>query len=237
MEQVITLSTQISDIVIKIPQSDKVLKSYKIDFCCGGNRPLAEAIEEKNLNADEVLEKIHEEYVKMVQNSEVKNVDWLTVPYSELIDHVITKHHQYLVNELPQLSMYVTKVFRVHGDTNPELEQVYKLFHDLKQELELHLVKEEKNVFPYIVAYEKEHTVDNLTKAVAAIDELEQEHEAAGDIIKTLREITSDFTPPHGACTTYRLTYQRLEELEADLFQHIHLENNLLFPRLQKEVK
>ena len=235
MEQVINLSTKVSDIVIKIPQSDKVLKSYKIDFCCGGNRPLQEAVEEKNLPADEVLAKIHEVYVQTVQNSESKNTDWQTEKYSKLIDHVIDTHHRYLVDELPQLSMYVTKVFRVHGDTNKELEQVYKLFHDLKQELELHLVKEEKDVFPHIVNYENEQSKENLTKAVAAIHELEREHEAAGDLIKTLREVTNDFTPPLGACTTYRLTYQRLEDLEADLFQHIHLENNILFPRLQKE--
>lgn len=237
MEQIITLATKVSDVVIKVPQADKVLKSYKIDFCCGGNRPLEEAIIEKSLNPAEVLDKIHQVYVKMQENAEETNIDWQTVDYSNLIDHIIVKHHRYLIDELPQLSMYVTKVYRVHGDTNPELEQVYKNFHALKQELELHLVKEEKEVFPHILAYEENQTNENLQKAVAAIDELESEHEAAGDLIKALREITSDFTPPLGACTTYRLTYQRLEDLESDLFQHIHLENNILFPRLQEEAK
>ncbi len=237
MEPIINLSTKVSDIVIKIPQADKVLKAYKIDFCCGGNRPLQDVITEQNLDGNEVLEKIHAVYEQMLENSDEKNIDWQTVPYSVLIDHIIDKHHRYLVDELPQLSMYVTKIFRVHGDLHPELEEVYKLYHDLKQELDIHLVKEEKDVFPHIIAYEKEQTEENLAKAVAAIDELEREHEAAGTLIKALRQVTSDFTPPEDGCTTYRLTYQRLEDFENDLFQHIHLENNILFPRLQQEAK
>ena len=232
MSRIVDLSTQVSDIVIKVPQADKVLKRIKIDFCCGGKRPLKDVVLEKGLSGDELINEIHELYLKSKQSV---THDWLTVDYQTLISHIIHTHHEYLLEELPQLSMYTTKLMRVHGDIHPELHHVHSLFHELKLELEQHLVKEEKQVFPHIVEYEEKKTSENLTKAVVAIEELEKEHEHAGDILKQLRSITSEFQAPEDACTTYRLTYQKLEALEGDLFQHIHLENNILFPRLLKE--
>lgn len=230
MEHTFTETAIISDIVTKFPKASDFFKSYRIDFCCGGNRPLIDAINERNLSAEEVLTKLNTLYheTKLLNESEI---DWKSASYSELIDHIVNKHHRYLNEELPQLSPYVTKVLRVHGAGQPHLAQIHKLFHELKMELEQHLIKEETEDFPLILAIEQKPTEENYIKLRKVVDELENEHNRAGNIIKELRKVTNDFTPPAGACGTYRLVYQRLEALESDLFQHIHLENNILFPR------
>lgn len=218
----------IGDIVTQFPKASDLFKSYRIDFCCGGNRPLIEAIQERNLSSEQVLSELNGLYAKTKEMSE-RSIDWRTVSRAELIDHIVNKHHRFLNEELPQLSPYVTKVLRVHGADHPHLALVHKLFHSLKMELEQHLIKEESILFPAIVAYEQDPTEVNLDALRTVLAECEGEHDEAGDIIKELRKITSDFTPPAGACGTYRLVYQRLEGLESDLFEHIHLENNILF--------
>ncbi|MCM3737707.1 iron-sulfur cluster repair di-iron protein [Bacillus cytotoxicus] len=230
MEHIFTGASIISDIVTEFPKASDFFKSYRIDFCCGGNRPLIDAIHERNLSAEEVLTKLNTLYHETKQLNE-SEIDWKNASYSELINYIVNKHHRYLNEELPQLSPYVTKVLRVHGSGQPHLAQIHKLFHELKTELEQHLIKEEKEDFPLILAFEQNPTDENYIKLRKVVDELENEHSHAGDIIKELRKVTNDFTPPEGACGTYRLVYQRLEAIESDLFEHIHLENNILFPR------
>ncbi|WP_440603695.1 iron-sulfur cluster repair di-iron protein [Bacillus sp. GB_SG_008] len=230
MEHVFTETSVIGDIVTKFPKASDLFKSYRIDFCCGGNRPLIDAIHERNLSVEEVITNLNTLYyeTKLLNEAEI---DWKIASYSELIDYIVNKHHRYLNEELPQLSPYVTKVLRVHGSGQPHLAKIHKLFHELKTELEQHIIKEETEDFPLILAFEQNPTDENYTKLSKVVGELESEHSHAGDIIKELRNITNDFTPPEGACGTYRLVYQRLAALESDLFQHIHLENNILFPR------
>ncbi len=230
MTYTFTETSIVGDIVTKFPKAGDLFKSYRIDFCCGGNRPLIEAIQERNLSSEEVLTNLNKLYeeTKTLQDSRIA---WETASYNELIDFIINKHHRYLNEELPMLSPYVTKVLRVHGAEKPHLAKIHRLFHELKTELEQHLIKEETEDFPLILAYEENPTADNFNKLDKVVKELENEHSHAGNILKELREITNDFTPPLGACGTYRLVYQRLEALEADLFDHIHLENNILFPR------
>lgn len=230
MAQTFTETSIIGDIVTKFPKASDLFKSYRIDFCCGGNRPLIDAINERNLSEEEVLTNLNTLYeeTKLLSESEV---DWQTASNQELIDHIVNKHHGYLNEELPNLSPYVTKVLRVHGAEHPHLARVHKLFHELKAELEQHTIKEETSDFPLILAYEQNPTAENREKLSQIVGTLESEHTHAGDLIKEIREITNDFTPQAGACGTYRLVYQRLEALESDLFQHIHLENNILFPR------
>ncbi|NPC92939.1 iron-sulfur cluster repair di-iron protein [Bacillus sp. WMMC1349] len=236
MEALFDRNTKTGDIVTRFPRASQLLKEYRIDFCCGGNRPIAEAIAEQNLNEEEILTKINTLYQETKALNE-KETDWSQVPYSQLINYVIDTHHAYLNEVLPELSGFVTKVYRVHGVHHPELAQVHQLFHQLKAELEHHLIQEEEQIFPKITAYEQTKSEQHLTEAVQAIDILEQEHEAAGNILKELRQVTNDYALPEGACTTYTLTYLKLDELESDLFQHIHLENNILFPRLEAEAK
>jgi regulator of cell morphogenesis and NO signaling len=233
MEGVFQNSTIVSDIVTILPKASDVLKQYRIDFCCGGNRPVSEAIQEKGLSENEVLNKLNHLY-EQVQASDVQGTDWTKATDLELIDQIVHKHHAYLSEELPQLSPYVTKILRVHGPQHKELADVHQLFHQMKTELEQHTIKEENEIFPLILEYEKNPSSKLLDQLTLSIKELEEEHEAAGDILKKLRDVTRDYQLPEGACMTYRLTFKRLEDLESDLFQHIHLENNILFPRLLK---
>ncbi|CAG9613670.1 Iron-sulfur cluster repair protein ScdA [Bacillus rhizoplanae] len=230
MEHVFTETSVIGDIVTQFPKASDLFKSYRIDFCCGGNKQLIDAINERNLSAEEVITNLNTLYyeTKLLNETEI---NWKIASYSELIDYIVNKHHRYLNEELPQLSPYVTKVLRVHGSEQPHLAKIHKLFQELKTELEQHIIKEETEDFPLILAFEQNPTDENYTKLRKVVGELESEHSHAGDIIKELRNITNDFTPPEGACGTYRLVYQRLAALESDLFQHIHLENNILFPR------
>ncbi|MCX2828315.1 iron-sulfur cluster repair di-iron protein [Bacillus pseudomycoides] len=230
MKHIFTEDSVIGDIVTQFPKASDLFKSYRIDFCCGGNRPIIDAINERSLSSEEILTKLNTLYHETKQLNE-SEIDWKTASYSELIDYIVNKHHRYLNEELPLLSPYVTKVLRVHGAGQPHLAQIHKLFHELKTELEQHLIKEETEDFSLILAFEQNPTDENYMKLRKVVDELENEHNHAGDIIKELRKVTNDFTPPVGACGTYRLVYQRLEALESDLFEHIHLENNVLFPR------
>jgi len=229
MEKMFTAQSTVGEIVAVFPKASDLFKTYKIDFCCGGNRLLAEALAEKNLLVEDILQQLQTMYEQSLEKVE-KN--WLEASYTELIDHIIQKHHRFLMEELPQLSPYVTKVLRVHGPEQPHLVQVHKLFNELKTELEQHLMKEETKAFPLIIQFEQHPTKENEQAMKQVIEELVAEHDTAGDIIKEIRQITNDFTPPFDACGTYRLVYNRLEALEEDLFTHIHLENNILFPRI-----
>ncbi|MBF0707782.1 MULTISPECIES: iron-sulfur cluster repair di-iron protein [Bacillaceae] len=234
MEKMFNGATKTGEIVTQFPRASQILKEYRLDFCCGGNRPIHEAIAEKNLNEEEILSRLNTLYVEMKDMKE-REVNWELERYSRLIDHILDTHHAYLDHVLTELNGFVTKVYRVHGSTHPELSQVHRLFHRLKLELEEHLIQEEEKVFPKIKAYEAEPSQESLTKVLETIAALEEEHEEAGHLLKELRSVTRDYTLPEGACTTYTLMYLKLEELESDLFQHIHLENNILFPRLERE--
>lgn len=227
-------SDSIGYIATGFPKSMEVFKDYNIDFCCGGNRPLIEAIREQNLNEKVLMDKLEETYNKTM-NIENKELDFTKLSYSDLIDHIVNVHHAYLQTELPKIGELVSKILRVHGQGHSELAKVHKLFFSLRMELEQHLIKEEETEFPMIKEYEKTGSKELLDKIVSTIKELENEHEGAGDILKELRRITNGFTTPEDGCNTYRLTYDKLRELESDTFKHIHLENNILFPSLVKE--
>jgi len=221
---------KIGDIVVKFPNAVDILKEYRIDFCCGGNRQLITAIKEQNLNEEEVLNKINSRYNEFKNKD--KDINWLDAPLKELVDHIVNTHHTYLYESLPIISELTTKILRVHGVNHPELAKVHKLFHTLKMELDEHLIKEETIQYPAIYEYENSKTEDNLITAIKVSKELEDEHTGAGNVLKELRKITNDYTVPSDGCNTYIAAYSILQELESDIFQHIHLENNILFPRL-----
>ncbi len=230
MKYVFLINDKIGDIVVKLPKAGEIFKEFKIDFCCGGGRPLSEAIKEQGLNEEEILLKLQKAYEKMQDLKDESN-DWENASFSDLIDHVVNTHHAYLNEVLPKLSQLTKTIYRVHGSNHSELSKVYKLFHALKMELEEHLIKEEEIVFPLIKEYESNSSAETLDKALKTIEELEKEHDAAGDIIKELRKITDNYTIPSDGCESYNLTYRGLELLESDIFQHIHLENNIMFPK------
>lgn len=224
----------IGEIVAIMPKASEVFKKYNIDFCCGGGRPLIEAITKQNLIEQEVLTSLDEAYEETLKYNNA--VDFRKISPSELIDYIVNKHHVFVKQILPQLSELTTKILRVHGPSHSDLFRVHKLFHTLKTELDQHLIKEEVILFPMMKEYDKEATKELLEKITKVMNETEEEHEAAGDVIKELRNITDQYRVPEDGCSTYALTYEKLQELEADLFEHIHLENNILFKKLQRSI-
>lgn len=219
----------VKDIVNEMPKAADLFKKNRIDFCCGGNIPLSQAANESGVNIEELtagLKQIHENN----ENSKDTPDIWTESNSEDIVKHIQERYHRPLEEELSQLSPYVTKVSKVHGQGHPELLRVYELFYELKRELLEHTAKEDSTVFPMLLKLD-DPNVENKEEKIAYITELEKEHDHAGSILKELREITSDYTPPLDACGTYRLVYKRLEMLESDTFMHIHLENNILFPR------
>lgn len=222
---------KIGDIVTEFPNASDVFYKYNIDFCCGGNRPLSDAILAQKLDGSQLLEDLNNQYQEFMEKNN-KFVDWAKESPSKLIDYVVNTHHAYLREELPKISEYVFKILKVHGKSHEELFKVHRLFNNLRIELEEHLVKEEEFVFPKIKQYERERNDDVKNQLLNLINELEQEHTGAGDIIMELREVTDHYSIPKDACRTFEMTYRKLKEVELDLFQHIHLENNILFKNL-----
>ena len=225
-----TEQSLVRDIVNEFPKSSDIFKRNRIDFCCGGNTPLANAVEANGVNMEKLLADLKDLYEKN-DHTEQANMDvWMDSDSKTIIDHVIERYHRPSEEELTLLSPYVTKVSKVHGDNHPELIRVYELFYELKKELLEHTKKEEDFSFPLILKLE-DGQVENREEAINEITKLEKEHDHAGEILRELRQITSDFEPPIEACGTYRLVYKRLEMLEGETFMHVHLENNILFPR------
>jgi regulator of cell morphogenesis and NO signaling len=212
----------VSEIAAKSLAAVRVFERLGIDYCCGGKRPLTDVCRQQGYDVAAVRNELHE----AEKASRDTTRDWNAAPLQELIDYIIDTHHAYLNRELPALSTRLEKVYRVYnqryGKTLPGLPEVYA---DLRSELEMHMRKEEMILFPTLVAH----------KAIAAfkhpIAEMEAEHESAGEALAKIREITKDFDIPEYACVTYRALMAGLRELEQDLHMHIHLENNVLFPR------
>ncbi|WP_255247528.1 iron-sulfur cluster repair di-iron protein [Paucisalibacillus globulus] len=220
-----------ANIVKVYPKSSDIFKKYRIDFCCGGNQPLKESFVEKDLDESIVIEELNTSYEQW--NQEDHNiVDWDAKSLSELIDHIRHTYHAPLMEELPALGQFVTKVYSRHGGTHPELKELYQIYNDFKVEMEEHTIKEENEVFPLIKEYEVNPSVELLERIRIANGGLEDDHNEVGNMLKEMRRITGDFIPPVDACGSYRITYARLAELEEDTFQHIHLENNILFAKL-----
>ncbi|GHH98499.1 iron-sulfur cluster repair di-iron protein [Neobacillus kokaensis] len=224
-----TANSLVKDIVNELPKTSDVFKKNRIDFCCGGNIRLSQAVSQHGLDIDVLLDELKVVFDKYI-NAEKDIEVWTDSDSNTIIDHVIQNYHRVSEEELRNLSPYVTKVSRVHGDNHPELLKVNELFFEFKKELIEHMEKEEAVVFPLIRQLE-EGTVPNREEAIQMIIELEKEHDHAGEVLRQIREVTSDFALPLDACGTYRLVYARLEALEGLTFMHVHLENNILFPR------
>jgi regulator of cell morphogenesis and NO signaling len=226
-----TSEAMVRDIVLQFPKAADYFKAKRIDFCCGGAKPLAEAAAEKGLDPEAMIQdlnKLQEEHPVLEEDTA-----WNEASSEELVNYIVNKHHRYLREELPLISQNVTKVFRVHGEDSPHLGEMHRLFNLLREDLLQHTAKEEESEFPKMLAYTQNPTEEGLSELRGLLHNLEAEHDGAGEILRELRRVTNDYTPPAHACTTYRLTYARLEELEGMTFEHVHLENNNLFLRYQ----
>ena len=227
---------KIGDIVAEFPKATDIFMDYNIDFCCGGDRPLKTALKEKNLDQRTIITKLNKAYQKFKSKIN-QDIDWREEPITDLIDYIENTHHQFMREQLPMLNDYLNKILAAHYTNHGDLiGKIHKLFYQLKGEIEEHLIKEEKLLFPAIREYENNPSTEKLETALNIMEETEDEHDNAGDILKEIRALTNQYQLPDDACPTFRATYDELEEIEADLFEHIHLENNILFKRLKSEL-
>ncbi len=227
-----TANDQVGDVVARFPKADDIFKRYQIDFCCGGNRPLHTAIQELALNEEQIIQELNDLYNASVTVEE-HDINWNDESLNNLISHIVNFHHAYLNTTLPVLGELTTKILRVHGANHKELAEVHRLFHSLKMEFEQHLIKEETLVFPRIEEFEIGKSRLALEFAFEAVEELEKEHDHCGELLKKIHAVTEGYFVPADACETYDYTFSKLEELESNTFTHVHLENNILFPRLR----
>ncbi len=223
----------VREIALEQPTSIRVFEHFGIDYCCGGRKPLAEACFANNLSVDKVLAALE----SAAKSAAPLPVDWAQASLRQLIDHIVATHHAYVKRELPRLAELAQKVVNRHGDTQPHLLALRDALAQLDGELIHHLAKEENVLFPYIGGLEAAlATGDTLPEACFGavanpIAMMTSEHDAAGALLAEIHVLTNHFTTPAGACPTYHAYYDGLKEFEQDLHQHIHLENNILFPR------
>jgi len=230
---VLDTSSPVGEWVTHHPRTARILEEWKIDYCCGGHKALADACESQGLDANLVASELNDVIAHHVDET---SHDWSKTPPGELCDHIEATHHAFLREELPRLTQLVEKVADVHGTSHPELTQLRAVFEELRAELEPHMMKEEQILFPAIRQLEQATSAPWFPFDTVAnpIRMMEDEHDQAGDALTRIRELTSDFTPPDDACNTYRVMLDGLQNLEADLHQHIHKENNILFPMARR---
>jgi regulator of cell morphogenesis and NO signaling len=227
-----TNTTTIRDIVADDFRAASVFQRYRIDFCCGGDRPLGEACREKGLDARSVVAEL--EAVTAAPGDVPRFGEW---PLDFLANYIVGNHHAYVRRAIETVGAHTQKVASVHGERHPETVQIAAHFAAVAEDMTQHMAKEERMLFPYIAGLaEASRTGEPPATApfgtiANPIRMMEMEHQAAGDLMAAMRRLSGDFTPPEDACTTYRVTYKELEEFETDLHRHIHLENNVLFPK------
>jgi len=230
----IATTKTIGEIAAEMPNATREFEKLGIDYCCGGNRTLGEACAEAKISVDEALDRLEKSLTATTPDS---SKDWQNQPLADLIGHITSTHHVFVREECPRIEVLATKVVGVHGKNHPELLQVQETFTSLAEELGVHLMKEEQILFPYVIRLEESFVSGEPSPpamfgtVVNPIRMMMQEHDGAGEALRTLRTITKDYSAPEDACISYRTFYEALKGFEADLHQHIHLENNILFPR------
>lgn len=220
----------VGDYVRQKPTRAHVFESLKIDYCCGGKVSLALACEKRGIDVGDVLQAIKAND-EQADSGTLADVD--SMGLTELADHIQATHHAYLRKELPRLDAMTEKVSQVHGDKDERLFKMRQAFVALKAELEPHMMKEERILFPIVRQLEAASKRQEFHCGSVAnpIRQMEHEHDQAGQALAILNESTDGYTPPDWACNTYRALLDALARLEADMHQHIHKENNVLFPR------
>ncbi|SHK69027.1 iron-sulfur cluster repair di-iron protein [Rhodothermus profundi] len=202
-----------------------------LDYCCGGSRTLEEACRARGLDPATVAAVL--EALGTTEAVSEPVIDWRTQPLSNLIDHIVATHHAYLRRELPRLSALLKRVVAVHGDRNPWLREGQEVFERLKSALEAHMHCEEEMIFSRIRALEQGSTEAGL-ELEPLLQQAEQEHDAAGEALHRLKELSNNYQPPEGACHSFRALLAGLRALASDMHRHVHRENNILFPRARR---
>lgn len=224
----ITEQSVVGELVAKDYRTATVFKKYGIDFCCNGNRTILEACDKKNVTPEALITNL-EEASASAGNA---NIDYQSWPLDLLADYIEKKHHRYVEKRIEEITPFLQKIVRVHGERHPELLQVEYLFAQSAAELTEHMAKEEKVLFPFI----REMVTGKATKASFGtvqnpISVMMEEHTHEGERFEKIAELTNNYTTPADACNSYQVTFALLKEFDEDLHLHIHLENNILFPK------
>jgi len=223
----------VGEIVAKDFRTAVVFKEAGIDFCCGGKKTLEDACVEKNADVAILLEKLGK-LESTPQKAGQNFNDWEP---GFLCDYIVNIHHKYILQTMPDLVQYTAKLASVHGSHHPELTEVAELFAQVSKELTQHLKKEEEVLFPAIKDLMRTGSVGSVDVINSEIERLTDEHEFAGGAMDKINEITNHYKVPDDGCNTYRVGFHLLEEFENDLHIHVHLENNVLFPKIFNRVK
>ena len=224
-------ATTVGELALTIPQAPRVFEKFGIDYCCGGKQALADVCNAKGTNLANVIQALSEEG----RNSE--DQDYSHLNQRELTEHIISRHHEFTRAEIRRLSALIEKVVSVHGTRHPELLEVRRVFGNLAEDLTPHMMKEEYVLFPYIIALEAASVSGSscarppFGTVQDPVRMMQFEHDSAGELLREMRRITKCYSAPADGCTSYRALYAGLREFEEDLHLHIHLENNMLFPR------
>ena len=227
-------SLSLAQIVNNNHQAASVFEKYHLDFCCKGKRSLEQACTEQQLSISQVTGELENVFLK---DDNGTSIDFDKMNLTQLADYIVQTHHAYVKNEMPQIYAYLQKVSSKHGESHPELYKIFQTFAAVKEEMEGHMKKEELILFPRIKELQKLADNENanlrlnITYLQSPITVMEQEHDHAGNLLNDIRILSNDYTPPQDACTTYRLSFAALRAFELDLHQHVHLENNILFPK------
>ena len=230
----IAATKKVGEIVAETPSCAREFEAMGVDYCCGGNRTLSEVCTQLNVSVDETLARLQKSAARAT-SAEDKN--WQVLPLADLIAHINRTHHVFVRSECPRILALAGKVIGVHGKNHPDLLTVQAIFAALSEELQVHLMKEEQILFPYILRMEESVIAGEVAPpaifgtVMNPIRMMMQEHDGAGDALRSLRSTTGDYRLPEDACISYQTLYQALQDFEKDLHRHIHLENNILFPR------
>jgi len=228
----ITKERTIGQLVKDDYRTAQIFQQHGLDFCCGGNRTIEESCAKKDVDPSDIVQALDQ---LATDGTKEDNYDQWSLDF--LVDYIVNNHHEFTRNKLPEIGKYAKKVASVHGKRHEELNEIYYEFTMLHTEIFNHLDKEERILFPYIKKLvEAEETgtkpeKPHFEEAANPIAMMEDEHDEAGTSMAKIRRLSNDFTPPEDACTTYRLLYENLEGFEKDLHKHVHLENNILFPK------
>lgn len=225
----------VADVVTENIKAAHVFKKYGIDFCCGGGISIKRACEKANVDADTLIEEL-----QRLDTVTDRSLDYNSWKLDFLTDHIVNVHHQFVEESSPLLLQYAKRVNHVHGGHYKELDEIEKLVIEVVQEMAAHQKKEELILFPFIKRLVKAEQANEPAPKVhfGSVDNpikmMEEEHDEAGEIMRKIAALSDNYTPPQGACNTYRAFYSKLQEFEDDLHRHIHLENNILFPKASK---
>ncbi len=233
MEKIELSEYTIGEMVSEDYRKAEVFKSFGLDFCCGGKKTIDVACSEKDIDVNALTQAL----LALDTDKAGADRDFNEMKLDELVNYIIATHHKYVAAAIPLISEFSAKVAKVHGHANPEVVEIDKHFRSIAGELTMHMHKEEMVLFPYINKIVATQRLDEKLTASAfgtvrnPIRMMEAEHEFAGNEMTAIDELSNHYTPPDHACNTYRVLYAKLNEFEADLHQHIHLENNILFPK------